>query len=223
MLDHASFKPLIPYMQSYAVKQLNGDRYSDESIQLELYANDVMGRVGEIEDSIASLRLSKDFIRNIYSSSLDDLRVYRYHYENFLLRTIGLVDRAHLLVGTSFLLDKSKLERIGAKKFIQNEIKLIDESIYLKLLSISKYANKYEKPRNEVIHSKAFSNRKLNLLMAVHTFKLKPSDIDVESLVHAHISAGSEEIDEAITQFQFELNELFNVLAPTYSSLVTGI
>ncbi|WP_143024459.1 hypothetical protein [Pseudomonas abietaniphila] len=39
--------------------------------------------------------------------------IYRYHFENFVLRVIELVDRAHQLVGVSLLGPSEKYEAMG--------------------------------------------------------------------------------------------------------------
>ena len=74
----------------------------------EFYAQSVCSRVAELDNGLGSLRLVQRFVGAFASDSDPDPDIYRYHYENFVFRCIGLVDRAHLLVAAALLMSKKR-------------------------------------------------------------------------------------------------------------------
>ena len=206
----------MPRLQSYLLKGLAELRSSGTTFQAsvsEIYAAGVAERVSELDNALASLRLALGFVMDLGSQPSPDPDVYRYHYENFVLRVIGFVDRAHRLVGATLVMDKIRFESISGNRFVQEQVKADHPDIHAALQGITQAVESYRGPRNELIHASAFSSRELGLFQSIRQIGMDTGDVDVDELARHYFSEGSNEIAQTIAQLVEALTALLDSLA----------
>lgn len=216
----------MPYLQSYFLKGLqevkpNGGQF--KATEKEAYAANVFERVGELDNAVKSLRLAMCFAMDVKNTYEDAPEVYRYHYENFLLRLTGLVDRAHRLVGVSLLLSPSKLKKIGANEFVAKSIASEYPELLECLKKLATIAAKHKTSRNEVAHSTAFSTRELGLFSSVVSLNLKVGDnTQINELMNSYFLEGSAELALLVAEMVTGIEKLLDALVPIHEHLFAG-
>ncbi|HRN82313.1 MAG TPA: Cthe_2314 family HEPN domain-containing protein [Nitrosomonas europaea] len=222
-IEHPALSRFIPHLQSYALKglqELNSKGGPFNITEKELYAANVFERIGELDNSVKSLRLAMSFVFNLKNTHEDAPDVYRYHYENFLLRLTGIVDRAHQLVGISLLLDPVKLRKIGANEFIVKSVASDYPELEKCLNRLKVIVAKHRILRNEIAHSKAFSTRELGLFSAIRALKIgADSEIKIDELMDAYFSKGATELGLLVSEIVREIEALLDILTPVYEPL----
>lgn len=221
LVEHPALLPLQSHFRAYLQKglgKLTRAQPNFKASTLEIYAESVFQRVSELDNLIRSLRLALNFILELTDKTQDAEGVYIYHYENFLIRLSGAVDRAHLLVGTSLSLPSSKLEKIGANEFVLKQIATNYPQIHSALKNIKKIELPHKSTRNEIAHSKAFSTRELGLFSAISTLKLEIIEVDtLEELMSSYFSSGGAELSALLHECITKMHELITELAPIYA------
>lgn len=219
-IEHKALSPFLPHVREYVMKGLNevstpGSKFKAST--LEMYAADVLERVGELDSSVKSLRMAVNFITNLNQTDKDATDVYRYHYENFLLRLTGTVDRAYRLVGTSLQLNPARYERPGGNRFVSDDVSSGFPTLYSCLQSIGAIAAKHKGPRNEVAHSKAFATRELGLLSAAEKLQLTDEESKhIIELTKDYFSEGTSELTDVIAEIIQAIKNLLAALEPLY-------
>ena len=220
--EHSALTPLLPHMQSYMRKGLaelraGGNKF--EASTIEIYAAGVLEKVGELDNAVASIRMAMNFILDLGSAADTTSNVYRYHHENYILRSIGIIDRAHRLVGTSLLLDARKYESFGSIKYVLGHVEHDYPEIFAALTAVSDAVRSNKSPRNELIHSTAFSNRKLGLFSAIEAIGLDvQSDIDAKKLMRDYFSEGGARVAVTLSDIITSIRVLLESLAKTYET-----
>ncbi|MGE8501970.1 MAG: Cthe_2314 family HEPN domain-containing protein [Pseudomonas sp.] len=221
LVEHPALLPLQPHLHEYLQKgleKLTGNQSSFKASALEIYAESVFQRVSELDNLISSLRLALNFILELTDKTQNAEKIYIYHYENFLIRLSGAVDRAHLLVGTSLLLPSSKLEKFGANKFVLERTATDYPHIHSALKSIQKIESPNKNTRNEIAHSKAFSTRELGLFSATNTLGLEITEEGtLEELMNHYFSRGGVELANLLHECITKNHELITELTPIYA------
>jgi len=221
LIDHPSLIILLPHMHSYCEKGLTRFSEGKDSFSvttIETYTCGVFERVAELDSALISLRLACKFIAELGLEQNPSPEVYRYHYENFVLRVIGLVDRAHRLVGASLLLPSNKYEVVGGNSFVQRTIKTSHPGLNRALDAVADAVNSYRGPRNELIHSSAYSSRELGIFMGVEQFAVDTGTVNITELKRDYSSAGAVEIGQTIGRLILTLTELLEELGPVFST-----
>lgn len=224
-IEHKALTCILPHLQSYVLKGLQEVKLSGGSFKAtdkEIYAANVLERVGELDNSVKSLRLAMSFVLDLNNTQDDAPDLYRYHYENFLLRLTGIVDRAHRLVGTSLGLDSSKLENIGANQFVAKTLLSDYPKLYECLNRLTATAAKHKTSRNEVAHSKAFSSRELGLFSAVVSLDFEMGDkSQINELMDGYFSEGATELALLVDEMVMGIEALLDALIPIYEDRST--
>ncbi len=221
LIDHPGLQVLLPYLRSYVQKglaEVRSEKKTFTASAVDIYAAGVCERVSELDNALAALRLTLNFVMDLGSEPSPSPDIYRYHYENFVLRVIGFVDRAHRLVGAALLMDKRKFEAIAGNAHVQKQLKPDHPDILQALEGVSQAVESYRGPRNELIHSSAFSNRELGLFMSIRQLGLETEDIDVDELARQHFSEGSKEIALTLASMVQALTVLLATLAPLFAT-----
>lgn len=219
LVEHPALKILLPHLQSYYWKCLKAHRSEGEKpspLATESYSSFVFDKVCELDNALASLRLTLQFLMDLGSETNADPEAYRYHYENFMLRVIGFIDRAHRLVGAALFMPPKKFESIGGNTFVKKQTKIDHPGIHSALIGVTDVVEKYREPRNELIHSNAYSNRELGLYLAVSTLSIDTGEIDVKELKQEHIMSGVSEVAIAIAELVGALKALLDELASSF-------
>lgn len=227
-IKHQALTRFLPHLQSYMLKGLqevkvkgNGRRF--KATKKETYAANMFERVGELDNSVKSLRLAIGFVLDLKNTHEDAPDVYRYHYENFLLRLTGLVDRAYRLVGVSLLLSPSKLERLGANEFVTKSVASDYPELHECLKRLTAAVAKQKTSRNEAAHSKAFSTRELGLFSAVASLNVDVGcKTQINELMDSYFSKGGNELALLVDEMVTGIEALLDALIPIHEHLVAG-
>lgn len=220
LIDHPSLVVLLPHMHSYCEKGLTNYAEGKASFSvtaIEEYACGVFERVAELDTALISLRLACRFVTELSSDPNPSPDVYRYHYENFVLRVIGLVDRAHRLVGASLMLPSNKYEGGRGNIFVQDATKTSYPGLHNTLNAVADAVKSYRGPRNELIHSNAYSSRELSIFMGIDQFNVHTGSVNVSELKRDYSSAGAAEIERTIERLVVALTKLLDELRPAFS------
>lgn len=209
----------MPHLKSYACKglaELQEGGKTFPATAAEIYAANVAERVSELDNALAALHLTLSFVMDLSAQPSPDPDIYRYHYENFVLRIIGFIDRAHRLVGSALLMDKAKLESIRGNKLVQKQVKTDYPDIHNALQSVTQAVDSYQGPRNELIHNTAFTSRELGLFQSIRQFDMDTEGIDVDELARQYFGDGGKEIVQTIAHLVETLTVLLTVLHPLF-------
>ncbi|MCD4501985.1 Cthe_2314 family HEPN domain-containing protein [Chromobacterium vaccinii] len=220
LVNHTALQVLIPHIHSYALKGLTVLKSGGKKVPatpVEIYAIGVFERVSELDAALVSLRMALGFVMELGSSQQPDPKVYRYHYENFVLRVMGFVDRAYRLVGSALFIDKAKLEAIGGNTHVGKTVQADHPDVHTALERVTTVVKNYRGPRNELIHSAAYSSRELSVFMYIRDFGMDTKGIDVEELAQSHYSQGVEEIRLSIKGLAEAITNLLDALAPLFT------
>ncbi|MFJ4346326.1 hypothetical protein [Pseudomonas sp. NPDC089401] len=219
LMEHAGLRCLEPYFRSYAVKGLkavSAGRVSAKATAVEYFAQAVYGRVGELDNTLAALRLVVRFLNDLRQLPDPDPEIYRYHYENFIFRGIGAVDRAFLLVADALLLSKRarKTNQLIAEQ-VQNHT-----GVHEALLRVKGVMEAYRKSRNIMIHDSAYSSRELGTLSGIRHLGIELVDTEAALINRAVFGAGSDTVIQAIAELEVTLHALMCALQPIFEFVV---
>ena len=221
LIDHPGLQVLMPHLQTYLLKGLTELRSGGETFSgtaVEIYAAGVADRVSELDNALSALRLTMGFVMELGSQPSPDPDVYRYHFENFVLRVIGFVDRAHRLVGSSLLMKNAEFENIRGNRVVQDRVKTSHPDIHAALQSVTEAVESYRGPRNELIHAAAFTSRELGLFQSIRQFGVDTGGLDMDALARHHFSEGGTEIALTIARLVEALTTLLDSLAPLFAN-----
>ncbi len=226
-LEHRAVQPLLPYLREYAIKGLhefntqeNGGNF--KATYKEKYASQIIERVTELENCLRSLRLAMNFILDLDKGQSDATDLYQYHYENFLLRLTGILDRAYRLVGTSLCLDPVKLGKISANHFVANTVAAGYVDLHRVLTELSNAVAPHKTARNSIAHSEAHTTQELGLFTAVTSLKLELDEIDIGELMGRYFSQGGAGLAQIIAEMASGVGALLDALAPIYEMAIGG-
>lgn len=180
----------------------------------EHFARSVYDRVGELDSALASLRLVGAFLQAEAQASDPDPEKYRYHYENFVIRGIGVVDRAFLLVAESLMLPK----RVRSTQWMIEVEARSHLLVHAALRRVKELLQPYRRLRNRVAHESAYSNRNLTVLAAVQQLNLEVAAIDVPAVARRVFEPQAAEVAQVIESLRPALENLLDSLAPIYSN-----
>lgn len=219
LVSHPGLEVLLPDITSWAQKGLaaiNSESKAVSSTVAEIYAVRVFDKVTELDNALGALRLALKFVTELGLAPRPDPDSYRYHYENFVLRIVGFLDRAHRLVGAALQLPVKKVESLGGNAYVEEQVKTDHAEVHAALLAVSQVVKIYREPRNELIHSTAFSSRKLGLFKTLKYVDIESKGIDADELARQHFSAGGTEISLAIAGLATTLSALLVALTPYF-------
>lgn len=216
LIEHAGLQCLEPHFCSYALKGLqavNAGTVSVKATTAEYFAQGVYDRVGELDNTLASLGLVMRFLGEVTQASDPDPEVYRYHYENFIFRGIGAVDRAFLLVADAMLLSKRarKTNQLIAEQVDRHPV------VHAALMAVKATLEPYRKSRNVVVHDSAYSSRELGILSGVRQMKTECAEVDLAALSREVFATQVHAVCAAIAELEAKLHELMVALQPIFA------
>ena len=222
-LDHSALKPLIPHLRAYTSKSLSGiqpDAINDITNPLESFSAKVFERVGELENCIESMRIALFYMIDLSKAPGIDINGYIYHYENFIFRLAGILDRSYRLVGVSMQLDQRKFERNNGNAVVAKSLQPNHQTILDYLEDIKALTTKTQNLRNDIAHSSAFSSREVRIVSATSILQLTCDEAtEIKSLmVHDFINR-SKEMAELIAESIKGVNALLDGLQPVFDDV----
>ncbi|HCE4579465.1 TPA: hypothetical protein NGR93_004450 [Vibrio parahaemolyticus] len=190
------------------------------------YAHEIYARVMEIDNAFKALNLSLEYLEK---DKFDDSKFelsdhYAFHAENFLLRLTSVVDRSHLFAGTSVLLNKNLMERIGGNKYVLEHMQKNCPQTAVVLQKLNESVSKLRTRRNKVAHQEGFSSKNLVVIQAMENdegnFLSEVSKImapeKIRALVREEISS---DFKPVVVEMKNLVSELIDSLAPIYQEL----
>ncbi|WP_409286732.1 Cthe_2314 family HEPN domain-containing protein [Pseudomonas guariconensis] len=168
-----------------------------------------------MDNTLSSLGLVIRYLEEVSQAQDPDPEIYRYHYENFIFRGIGAVDRAFLLVADALLLSKrarktNLLIADAAKKF---------PGVHHALLRVKDSMEVYRKPRNVVIHDSAYSNRELGTLSGARHIGVELGNYDLAAISRETFALGTATVAKVVADLERTLHDLLSALKPLFELL----
>jgi hypothetical protein len=215
LMEHAGLRCLEPHFQRYTIKGLeavSAGRVSAKATAVEYFAQAVYGRVGELDNTLAALRLVVRFLDDLRQLPDPEPEIYRYHYENFIFRGIGAVDRAFLLVADALLLSKRARK---TNQLIAEHVQKHTQ-VHEALLRVKDTMEAYRESRNVVIHDSAYSSRELGMLSGIRQLGIELGDTETALLGQAVFGTGADAVTQAIAELEVSLHSLMCALQPVF-------
>ncbi|MCO7500268.1 hypothetical protein NJG17_10190 [Stenotrophomonas maltophilia] len=219
LMGHPALQVMKPHITNFLRQSLLAMLARQTTVGVtakERFARSVYDRVGELDSALASLRLVSAFLQAEAKASYPDPEKYRYHYENFVIRGIGVVDRAFLLVADSLMLPKRARSTL---RMIEREARS-HLLVHAALCKVKGLLQPYRHLRNRVAHESAYSNRNLTVLAAVRQLNLDVGTIDVPAAARGSFEPQAAEVAQVIESLRPALENLLASLAPIYSNAV---
>jgi hypothetical protein len=176
-------------MKGLEAQQVGNRSFS--ATALEIYAEAVWERVGEVDNCLDAMRIAIEEISNLGKPSPGATAavLYRYHYENYLLRLSGLLDRAHRLVGVVVGLSSSKLNSNRTNATVLTAVEKRHPKVHNSLLKLRAVQADKAQLRNSVAHATAYSTRELGLFTAAERLPKSPLDrTHIKGMMQAHFT-----------------------------------
>lgn len=208
--------------------ETNGDKTYTLSA-MEQYSQNIFSRVYEIDNAFKNMSIALEYLgKKTYSDSEYKFSEHHaFHIENFLLRLTSIVDRSHLLAGSTMLMENSKIERLGGNKKVYKE--LIDfSSVSAEILDkMSVTVKSLRDTRNKVAHQSGYSSRNLSVLQTIENAELESLSVKEITDIMSYDEIKNIVIDDAIQPFKDVLSaidslvkELINSLSFVYTGLL---
>ena len=225
LIDHPALSPLSPHMRTYVIKGLQ-ELQAVGSVfvasRIEIYAAAVYERVGELDNCLESMRIAISEIAGLAKSATPTSKSYRYHYENYLLRVTGLLDRALRLVGIALGMPTATVDSLHGNARVTEAVKHAHPEVHKALLALHTLVAEKKNVRNEVAHSSAFSSRELGLYSAVEHLEYKGvNKADVQPLMASHFSTEASLLGILTVQAEASLFSLVGKLEPIITTHTT--
>jgi hypothetical protein len=219
LVEHPALKPLTEYLSAYLVKGLQAMESGNRTFvatPLEIYAEGVWERVGEVDNCLDAMRLAISEISKIAKNSPPSAaRLYRYHYENYLLRLSGMLDRAHRVVGTVIGMPEKRLNSSATNVAVRKSVERASPMVHHSLLAIEALMAEKKATRNAVAHAAAYSSRELGLFTASEHLVKSPLDkTKIQELMTAHFATEVGWLGVLTVQSEAAIHKLLDELAP---------
>lgn len=224
LVEHPALEPLRKPITSYLLKGLEAQRAGNRSFsatELEIYAEAVWERVGEVDNCLEAMRIAIEEIGKIGKSSTGKpaATLYRYHYENYLLRLSGLLDRAHRIVGVVVGFPASRMNSNGTNIAVLAAVEKCHPKVHNALRKLRALQADKAQLRNSVAHASAYSTRELGLFTAAERLPHTPLDKEhIEGMMQAHFTTEVGWLGVLTVQSEAAIHLLLNELTPIISN-----
>lgn len=215
-IEHKSLKPLSSHMGAFLLKGFEGLKGEDANFfatPVEIFSSNVYGRVIELDNCLEAMRIAIFELNSIAKSPTSSAKMFRYHYENYVLRLAGLLDRAYRLVGVVLEIPDAKLSKIGSNATVLKTSLDSVPPVHAQLLVLRELLAERSKARNDIAHSSVYSSKELGLFTVVEQIELSAIDPkQVHELRVHHFSTEIVDIDILTVRAEAALNKLLNLL-----------
>ncbi|WP_136477127.1 Cthe_2314 family HEPN domain-containing protein [Pseudomonas sp. DG56-2] len=226
--QNESIKKLFPMVAASLAKGLTAYSSGEKTYKasaLEFYSQEIFARVSEIDNAFKNLRIAMEYLgKNDYApSDYNFSEHHAFHAENFLLRLTSVVDRSHLLAGSTMLMENSKIEKLGGNRKIHEKLESFSPKSFDILNEMKKAIDHLRSHRNQVAHQAGFSNSNLCILQAIEGATTESMSItnimsyeDIKGLV---ITDSLKEFENVLSTLDGLVTDLIN----SFSFIYTGL
>lgn len=230
LIEHPALKPLMPFYVAALEKSLVVVKNKGKSVQLDAlshYSFNIFQRAHEIDNSLKKINLALEYLSRVEyeNSHFKFTEHYAYHVERLLIEFFSTNERCWLLVGTSLLLEKNEIERIGSKAMIKKKMSAYKET-EISFEKIDTLLKKHRKSRNDIAHNKSYSNRYLTYILyaengnAGEEIEKLIDKIDINTLLEKEFTTKFKSDSDMLKRL---INELLDSLAPLYKNVSSKV
>ncbi|WP_157476351.1 Cthe_2314 family HEPN domain-containing protein [Lysobacter sp. Root690] len=217
LIDHPALKTLLADFKAYAQSGLSAvqsGRKQFNASEASLYAAAVMERVVAVDDTMASLHIASTYLHELSTQAESATALHRYHYENFILRTIGGIDRVYRLIGAVLRLDPRRYDSSTGNRHVDQYVQLHHPGLHASVAAIHDLGEHYRAIRNALIHADPYSNRDLCMFDTAHRLGDRFEPIDTPALYRDCMRQRCDEVDTRLAQLQAAISTVLDQLAP---------
>ena len=217
LIDHPALKALLGDFTAYAKSGLSAvqsGRKQFDASEASLYAAAVMERVIAVDDTMASLHIASRYLHELSTQADSATALHRYHYENFVLRAIGAVDRVYRLIGAALRLDPRRYDSSSGNRHVDQYVRLHHPDLHASVATVHGLGEHYRAIRNALIHAEAYSNRELGLFDTAQTLDYRFENIDTPALYRDYMHQRCDEVDTRLSELQSAISRLLDHLTP---------
>lgn len=217
MIDHPALKALLGDFKQYAQSGLSAvqsGRTQFHASEAALHAAAVMERVVAVDDTLASLHIASTYLHELSTQADSAAALHRYHYENFVLRNIGGVDRVYRLIGAALRLDPRRYDSSSGNRHVDQYVQLHHPGLHASVATVHGLGEQYRAIRNALIHADQYSNRDLGLFDTAQTLGCRFENIDTPALYRDYMCQRCDEVDARLAQLQAAISAVLDQLAP---------
>jgi len=196
---------------------------------MEQYAQSIFSRVAEIDNAFKNLSITLEYLKKkgYGDSEYNFSEHHAFHIENFLLRLISIIDRSHLLAGSTMLMENNEIERLGGNKKVCKKLTDFSSVSADVLNQMSTAVGSLRDTRNKVAHQSGFSSKNIMVLQTIENAEIESicvkeiTDImsydEIQDIV---ISDAIEPFTEVISTMNGLVEELIDSLSFVYTGLI---
>jgi hypothetical protein len=220
--------PLVTKSLSQAVTEMQLGNTTYSATPMEQYAQNIFSRVAEIDNAFKNLSITLEYLKttNYVDSEYNFSEHHAFHIENFLLRLISIIDRSHLLAGSTMLMENNKIERLGGNKKVYKELTDFSAASAEILNKMSDAVGNLRETRNKVAHQSGYSSKNIMVLQTIENAGKESVCVKNITDIMSYEEIKNIVIDDAITPFTevvTTMDDLVKELIDSLSFVYTGL
>jgi len=221
--------PLVTKSLSNILSEMQKGNTTYSVTAMEQYAQTIFSRVAEIDNAFKNLSITLEYLKksDYVDSEYNFSEHYAFHIENFLLRLISIIDRSHLLAGSTMLMENCKIEKIGGNKKVYQKLTDFSPESAGILSRMSDAVGELKGARNKVAHQSGYSSKNIMVLQTIENAGAesicvkKVTDImSYEEIKNIVIAESIESFAEVISTMDNLVKELIDSLSFVYTGLL---
>lgn len=195
---------------------------------IELYAQSIFSRVSEIDNAFKNLYITLEYLNKteFVDSEFNFTDHHAFHVENFLLRLISIIDRSHLLVGSTMFMENNNIEKLGGNKKVHKKLNEFSVASADILKKMSDSVGQLRDTRNKVAHQSGYSSKNIIVLQTIENAKKESFCVKDITDIMSYDEIKNIVIDEAIrpfTEVVSTMDGLVKDLIDSLSFVYTGL
>lgn len=220
--------PLVTKSLSKALTEMQLGNTTYSATAMEQYAQNIFSRVAEIDNAFKNLSITLEYLKktDYEDSEYKFSEHHAFHIENFLLRLISIIDRSHLLAGSTMLMENKKIERLGGNKKVYKELTDFSSVSADILKKMSDAVGSLRDTRNKVAHQSGYSSKNIIVLQTIENAEIESVCVKDITDVMSYEEIKNIVIDDAIkpfTEVVSTMDDLVKELIDSLSFVYTGL
>lgn len=220
--------PLVTKSLSNALSEMQKGNTSYSITPLEQYAQTIFSRVAEIDNAFKHLLITLEYLKKSYyaDTQYNFSEHHAFHIENFLLRLISIIDRSHLLAGSTMLMENHQIEKLGGNKKIYQKLTDFSAESADILSKMTNAAGELKSDRNKVAHQSGYSSKNIMVLQTIENadesvcIKKITDLMSYEEIKNIAINESIEKFTGVISTMNTLVKDLIDSLSFVYTGLL---